>query len=133
MIQKKVLQNPLAMTTPSNQGKITKKAFADFLLLLYPVAPHITEELWQLQGFKGYIHDQAWPTYDEAQTIDDVIKLPVQVNGKMRGTIDVAPDAAQESLLAFVEESPNLYKHIEGKNIVKEIYLPGKIYNIIVK
>lgn len=116
-----------------DQGEITKKAFADFLLLLYPVAPHITEEMWQLQGFEGYIHDQQWPSYDEAQTIDDVIKLPVQVNGKMRGTIDVAPDAAQESLLAFVEESPNLYKHIEGKNIVKEIYLPGKIYNIIVK
>lgn len=114
-------------------GQVTKPAFETFLLLLYPVAPHITEELWQIIGAEGYVHDQSWPEYDEAATVDDTITLPVQVNGKMRGTIEVAPDAAQEVLLPAAREVNNIQKHIEGKKIVKEIYVPGKIYNLIVK
>lgn len=115
------------------QGELTKTAFETFLLLLYPVAPHITEELWQRIGADGYVHDQSWPEYDEASTIDEQITLPVQINGKVRGTIQVAPDADKEVLMPLLAGVDNIQKHLAGKQIVKEIYIPGKIYNIVVK
>ena len=69
----------------NNNGKITKKDFETFLILLNPVAPHITEELWQVVGFEGYLFNAQWPQYDEERTKDEVIEMPIQVNGKVRG------------------------------------------------
>ena len=116
-----------------DEGEMTKPAFATFLTLLYPVAPHITEELWEKVIGDGFIHDRPWPSFDEAATIDESIQLPIQVNGKMRGTIEVPVDITQKEVLPKIQEHEGIYKHIEGKEIVKEIFVPGKIYNVIVK
>lgn len=116
-----------------DEGEMTKPAFATFLTLLYPVAPHITEELWEKVIGDGFIHNRPWPSFDEAATIDESIQLPIQVNGKMRGTIEVPVDITQEEVLPKIQEHEGIYKHIEGKEIVKEIFVPGKIYNVIVK
>jgi leucyl-tRNA synthetase len=115
------------------QPSVTEGEMKTFLILLNPVAPHITEELWQLLGYDQMISDQDWPTFDEAKVIDDVIEMAVQVNGKVRSTITLAIDATQETAhaLAFVDEK--VLQFTEGKRVVKEIYIPGKIYNIVVK
>ncbi|MDK2867572.1 MAG: leucyl-tRNA synthetase [Clostridiales bacterium] len=115
------------------QTAITEGEMKTFLILLNPVAPHITEELWQLLGYDNMVADQTWPTYDEAKVIDDVIEMAVQVNGKVRSLITLAIDASQETAheLAFADEK--VLQFTEGKRVVKEIYIPGKIYNIVVK
>ena len=115
------------------QEKITKGDLKTFLVLLNPVAPHITEELWSVLDFGGMISAQPWPSYDAEKVIDNVIEMAVQVNGKVRSTITVAIDATQEMAheLAFVDEK--ILQFTEGKTVVKEIYVPGKIYNIVVK
>ncbi|MBS7526051.1 leucine--tRNA ligase [Fusibacter paucivorans] len=115
------------------QTAITEGEMKTFLILLNPVAPHITEELWQVLGYDNMVADQTWPAYDEAKVIDDVIEMAVQVNGKVRSTITLAIDATQVMAheLAFVDEK--VLQFTEGKRVVKEIYIPGKIYNIVVK
>lgn len=116
-----------------DEGEITKAAFGTFMKMLYPVAPHIAEELWEKVIGESYVNAQCWPEYDEDATVDQTIQLPIQVNGKMRGTIEVAADITQEEILPLVKAHENLAKHVEGKQIVKEIYVQGKIYNVIVK
>ena len=114
-------------------GTVTKGELSTFLKLLYPVAPHITEELWQIIGEDGMLHQSSWPEFDEDKTVDDVIEMAVQINGKVRGKIQIAIDAAKDKAhnLAFANE--NIKKFVDGKKVVKEIYIPGKIYNIVVK
>ena len=114
-------------------GKVTKAEFGDFLKLLYPVAPHITEELWEIIGQPGMLHQASWPTFDEEKTIDNVIEMAVQINGKVRGKIQIAIDADQETAHNMALQNENINKFVENKQIVKEIYRPGKIYNIVVK
>ena len=114
-------------------GKITKADIKTFLILLNPVAPHITEELWELLGFEGMLNESKWPEYDQNKIQEDVIEMPVQVNGKVRGVIEISPDATQEMAREKAKENENIMKHIEGKEIVKEIFIAGKIYNIVVK
>ncbi|MTI49667.1 leucine--tRNA ligase [Sporosalibacterium faouarense] len=114
-------------------GKITRGEMRTFLILLNPVAPHITEELWEILGFENMISDQQWAKWDEDKTVDDEIEMAVQVNGKVRGTIVIAVDANKEQAKAKAMEDENIMKHIDGKTIVKEIYVPGKIFNIVVK
>ena len=115
------------------QDKITSGEMKTFLVLLNPVAPHITEELWQILGYEGMISAQQWPNYDEEKVIDNVIEMAVQVNGKVRAIITLAIDATKDTAheLAFMDEK--IQQFTEGKNIVKEIFVPGKIYNIVVK
>ncbi|MEL7570198.1 MAG: class I tRNA ligase family protein, partial [Eubacteriaceae bacterium] len=96
-------------------------------------APHITEEIWKNLGFKGYLHNEPWPSYDESKLIDDVIQIPVQINGKLRGVIDADKDATQEEIKQIIIENKNISAFLEGKTVVKEIYVPGKIYTIVVK
>lgn len=115
------------------KGKITRKEFRDFLILLNPVAPHITSELWENLGYEGQIHEAAWPAYDEAKTKEDTIDLPVQVSGKLRGTIKVSVDADKDQVVDLVKETEIYTKFIEGKEIVKLIFVPGKIVNFVVK
>ena len=104
-----------------------------FLKLLNPVAPHITEELWEAMGHTESIANEAWPEYDETKIIQDEITVGVQVNGKLRGTIIVAPDTDEETIKASAFEEENVKRHIEGKEIVKVIVVKGKIVNIVVK
>ena len=117
----------------NDYGKITKKDFKTYLILLNPVAPHITEELWESAGFDGYLHDAKWPKYDEEKTKDEVIEMPIQVNGKVRGTIKVNIDDTQDIVREKALKDENIKRYIEEKNIVKEIFILGKIYNIVVK
>lgn len=116
-----------------NDESITKDEFKSFITLLNPVAPHITEEIWVEQGFEGMLNEAEWPSWDEEKTIDDVIELPVQISGKVRGKIVLAKDADVEIARGLAMADENISKYIEGKTIVKEIYVPGKIYNIVVK
>ena len=117
----------------SGDGSITKDEFKSFITLLNPVAPHITEEIWQEQGFDGMLNQAQWPEWDEEKTVDDVIELPVQISGKVRGKIVLAKDADLETARKLVDADENISKYTEGKTVVKEIYVPGKIYNIVVK
>ena len=105
-----------------------------FAKLLNPVAPHITEELWNVVlNHKESIAYEKWPEYDELKTVEDTIEIPVQINGKLKGTVVVPKDAELDLVKAEVWKLENIIKATEGKTIVKEIYVKGKIYNIVVK
>lgn len=117
----------------NDHGKITYEDLKTYLILLNPVAPHMTEELWQIIEFKGMLNEAAWPTYDEEKTRDEVIEMPVQVNGKVRGTVTLSIDDTQDIARDRVKENENIMNHINGKQIIKEIFVKGKIYNIVVK
>lgn len=112
--------------------KINKAEFSTFLILLNPIAPHITEELFEKIGNTKTIAQSIWPTFDEAKAIDNEIELPIQVNGKLKGTIIISLDEDEASVKNKVHEkiSPAA---LDGKQIVKEIYIKNKIYNIVVK
>ena len=115
-----------------NLDSITKEDYHLLITLLNPIAPHITEELNEQLGYKP-ICEASWPTYDEEKTIDDVISIAVQVNGKVRGTIDVNMEDDDNSIKEKALNNPNVMKHIDGKEIVKIIVVKGKIVNIVVK
>ncbi|WP_333657524.1 class I tRNA ligase family protein, partial [Tissierella praeacuta] len=117
----------------NDYGKITKDDLKTYIVLLNPVAPHITEELWEILGLEGYLHETTWPKYDEEKTKDKVIQLPVQVNGKVRGTIEISVEDSQEVARKKAKADENISRFLEGKQIIKEIFVPGKIYNIVVK
>lgn len=114
-------------------GRVTKAEFKTLLLLLNPVAPHITEELWELIGAEGRVYQQTWPVYDEEKTIENNVEIAVQINGKVKANLLIALDEAQESVQARALELDNIKAAIGTKNIVKVIYVPGKILNIVVK
>ncbi len=113
------------------KGTLTKADFRTLLVLLNPVAPHITEELWEGMGFEGRIYQTAWPEYDEAKTVEKVQEIGVQINGKVRATVALAVDVSKEEALAAGKEA--VADKIAGREIVKEIYVPGRIINIVVK
>ncbi len=113
------------------KGSVTKDEFKTLLILLNPVAPHITEELWESLGEKDYLFRQSWPEFDDAKTKESVIEIGVQVNGKVRGTVSLAVDASKEEALAAGKAA--VADKLEGKTVVKEIYVPGRILNIVVK
>ena len=113
---------------------IFPKEYAEgFVKLLSPVAPHIAEELWNRLGHSDTITYEAWPTYDESKLVENTIEIPVQVNGKVRATVQIDTDATGEDVKKAVMENSNIQSQLEGKNIVKEIYVKNKIYNIVVK
>jgi len=117
----------------NDNGSITKADLKTYLILLNPVAPHITEEIWDIMDFGGMLNEQRWPAYDEDKIKEDVIEMPVQVNGRVRGTINIGIDADQEEANRLARENRAIQKHLEGKQIIKEIFIPGKIYNLVVK
>ena len=117
----------------NSKGEVNKAEIKTFLILISPVAPHIAEEMWQVLGFEGMLNEQSWPKWEESKTIDNEIEMAVQINGKVRGKIVIAVDATKEEANQKAMQDENIMKFIEGKNIVKEIYVPGKIYNIVVK
>jgi len=117
----------------NKEGSITKEGLRTFILLLYPVAPHITSEIWQKMKMGGTIDEAAWPQYDESKTVDNVIEMAVQINGKVRGTITLPVDADTETAREIALNQENILAYTQGKTIIKEIYVPGKIFNIVVK
>lgn len=112
-------------------GKINKAEFKTFLTLLNPFAPHITEELNKIAGFEDDISTYSWPDYDESKTVDDEITLPIQFNGKLKATITISADEDESSVKEKVHNA--IDSKLDGKNIIKEIYVKNKIYNIVVK
>ena len=112
------------------EKQINKAEFATFLQLLNPFAPHMTEELYQKIGGKEELAYKAWPTYDEAKTIEDEIEIPVQIKGKVRATITIKKDEDEEVVKQKAKEA--VAGQIEGKRIIKEIYVKNKIYNIVI-
>ena len=112
-------------------GKINKAEFKTFLTLLNPFAPHMTEELNKIAGFEADISTYTWPEYDEAKTVDDEIILPIQFNGKLKATITISVDEDESSVKEKVHNA--IDSKLDGKNIIKEIYVKNKIYNIVVK
>ena len=117
----------------NNLDKISNEQYKIFLILLNPVCPHITEEIWQRMGYEGYIHEASWPEYDESKTILDVIELPIQVNGKLRTTVEIGRDASEDEVFEKAIKDDVVAKYLENKNVVKKIYVKGRIFNIIVK
>ena len=112
-------------------GKINKAEFKTFLTLLNPFAPHITEELNKIAGFDADISTYSWPEYDEAKTVDDEITLPIQFNGKLKATIIISVDEDESSVKEKVHNA--IDSKLDGKTIVKEIYVKNRIYNVVVK
>jgi len=117
----------------NKSGSITKKDIRTFLILLNPVAPHITEEMWELQGFEGMLNETTWPTYDEKQLIDDEIEIVVQINGKVKDKLVISKDDSREEIEKLARENEKIMSLTAGKNIVKVIVVPGKLVNIVVK
>ncbi len=112
------------------KGSVTMGEYRTLLLLLNPVAPHITEEIWEAIGGEGRIYQQTWPAYEEAKTIESTVEIAVQINGKMRGTIQIGQDDPKDEVIARAKDA--VASRLTG-NIVKEIYVPGKIVNIVMK
>ena len=111
-------------------GKVTRDEFRTFLILLNPVAPHITEELWESAGYEGRLYQAKWPVWDEEKTVEAVIEIAVQVNGKVRTTIKLPADVTKEDAVAAGKEA--VADRLNG-TIVKEIYVPGRLVNIVQK
>ncbi len=114
----------------SKDGNINRAEFETFLMLLNPVAPHITEEIWDACGYEGRIYQNTWPEYDESKTVENTIEIAVQINGKTRATVTIPTDADKDAAIAAGKEA--LGDKLTG-NIVKEIYVPGRIINIVAK
>ena len=115
-------------------GKVTKKELAIFAVLLNPFAPHVTEEVWEACSLgKGIIAEASWPEYDEAKCVDDTIEIVAQVNGKIKAKLTITADSAQDEVLAMAKSEPKVAEAVQGKNIVKEIYIKGRLVNIVVK
>ncbi len=117
----------------SATGKITKDEFKTFIILLNPFAPHITEELWTMAGFDGMLNEAKWPTFDEAKCVDSTVEIVVQINGKIRARLNVDVNISAADAIALAKEESAVQSEIAGKNIIKELYVPKKLVNIVVK
>ena len=115
------------------QDKVSKEYIKPLAVLLNPIAPHITEELWELLNCEGYVFEQKWPEYDEAKLVTDKITLPVQINGVFRYTIEIDNDASKEQIIELVSNDERTAKYIASKEIKNVIVVPQKIVNVIVK
>ena len=114
-------------------GKINKKELKTLLILLNPFAPHMTEEMWELNGFSGMLNQAKWPEFDEEKCVDNEIEIVVQINGKTRDKLVIPSDLPKEEYEIKAKELDNIKANIEGKTIVKVIAVPGKLVNIVVR
>ena len=114
-------------------GSMNRAEYRTLLILLNPFAPHITEELYEKMGFGGVLNEQSWPEYDPALCIDSTIEIAVQICGKIKAKLNVPAHAEQDEVLAIAKADPDVAAAIEGKNIVKEIYVKGRLVNIVAK
>jgi len=121
------------MNSITATGKITKDEYKTFITLLNPFAPHITEEIWEMCGFDGMLNQTKWPEYDESKCVDATVEIVVQINGKIRARLNVAADISANDAIALAKEQDAVKAETEGKNIIKELYVPKKLVNIVVK
>ena len=116
-----------------NTGSITRGEFKTYLILLNPFAPHMTEELWQQAGFDGMLNEAEWPSYDEAKCADSTVQIAVQVNGKIKARIDIPADISADDAIAQAKQNDAVVSAIGGGTVIKELYVPRKLVNIVVK
>ncbi len=114
-------------------GKINREQLQIFIELLCPFAPHLCEEIWEFMGGEGFLSQHAWPKYDEEKTIDAQTEIGVQINGKVRGRLVISTGAAKEDVLAAAKADEKIAALLEGKTLVKEVYVPNRLVNFVVK
>ena len=114
-------------------GRITHRELRTLVILLNPFAPHITEEIWAQMGFEGQVSQQSWPTFDPAKCVDDTVEIALQVTGKIKARIDVPVDITAADAIALARSHEAVAPLLAGKTVVKEIYVPGKLVNLVVK
>ena len=117
----------------TSKGSITRKELKTYITLLYPIAPHITEEINEMVGFDTELYKSTWPSFDEEKTIIKTIEIPVQFNGKVRYTVEIDRDASEDEVKEKVYAHELFEKSKQGKNIVKEIYVKNKIFTVVIK
>jgi leucyl-tRNA synthetase len=131
------LQNEVLEVWAGARGALTlaqwREVVTDMTLLVAPMAPHIAEEVWELLGHAETVLDAAWPAWDEELAADEVVTVVVQVNGKLRDRLEVPVDAEKDGVLAQARSAANAVRFLEGKQVVKEIYVPGKLVNFVVR
>ncbi len=116
-----------------NLGKVSREQVQTFAKLLCPIAPHVCEEIWEVTGGEGFLSLQPWPQYEESKTVDAQTEIGVQINGKLRGTVVIPTDAEKEEVFAIAKADTRIASLTEGKTFVKEIYVPGRVVNFVVK
>jgi leucyl-tRNA synthetase len=118
---------------PGGVPTATREDLVALVKLLAPYAPHLGDEAWERLGEKGFLLEAAWPTYDDALTIDATVTVGVQVDGKLRGSVELARDASEDAAKAAALALPNVAKHLEGRVVAKTIYKPGRILGLVTK
>jgi len=126
-----VAQMMIFVNDAQSAGSITKDSFIKFLQILCPFAPHLSNELAERLGARGFLEEQEWPEYDQDLTVDEIVNVAVQVNGKLRGEVQAAPDAHQDEVESLARADENVAKYIEG-DVKKVIYVPGRLINFVV-
>ena len=112
-------------------GSCYREYAENFIKMFSCICPHVGEEIWEIMGHNNTIAYEAWPTYDEAKCVEDTVEIAVQINGKVKATIAIGKDDPKDDVIAKGKEA--IADKLEGKNIVKEIYVPGRIVNIVAK
>ena len=119
--------------TKAYPDDVPRELVTPLVLMLAPLAPHLAEELWRLLGHDETVAYELFPEFDEKWLVDDEVELPVQINGKVRARITVAADASKEDAVAAAKADAKIAGHLEGKTVVKEIVVPGRMVNLVVK
>ena len=114
-------------------GTINKKEYKDLLIMLNPFAPHTTEELYEIIGYEGVLNQQIWVKYDEALCVEDTVEIVIQINGKVKDKILIDVNSNQEEVLAIAIKSTKISEALEGKSIIKQIYVPNKLVNFVAR
>ncbi len=114
-----------------DKGSVTRAELRDLILIVNPFAPHVTEEIWEQMGFGGMLNEASWPTFDEAKTVDDTVEIVLQVMGKVRSRVNIPVDMPKDEVIALAKQDEKIKELIDGKQIKKEIYVPGKLVNIV--
>ena len=117
----------------TKKGSVTKGEYMTLITLLNPVAPHMTEELWEKYGNGGFLSMQPWPSYDDEKTVDDEVEIVIQINGKIKDKMMIAAGLDKDGTLNAAMESEKIKSLTDGKTIVKTIAVPGKLVNIVMK
>jgi leucyl-tRNA synthetase len=126
--------NHLSVKSDANDNsKLFAYSLVKYIQLLAPLAPHLAEELWARLGYDNSIFDSGWPAYDESALVTETVTIAIQISGRLRGTIEVPKDISQAELIKLVKKDEKIAKHLEGKQTFKEIFVPGKLLNIVVK
>ena len=121
------------LNTVTATGSINKAELKDFIIMLNPFAPHITEEMWEIAGFGGMLNEAKWPEFDESKCADSSVEIAVQVNGKIRARINVPADISNDDAIALAKSQENVAAEIKNKTVIKELYIPKRLVNIVVK